>query len=305
MLAGRVHRAPAPERPARAPDRARARGPRPGRARPLQQGDRGPARHHRADGAHPRVEHPGQARPRQPDAGRALGDRAPGGLARWPADGPWTALGPVDAPAIVFVHGTRLTRAQWSSQLRLLSGRYRCIAIDLPGHGARAGEPFTREAAAAAVAEAIEAESAVGARGRRGALAGRLRGHRHGRPAPGPRGRAGAGRVLRGAGGLGLAAVPLARGGARAGPEPAARRCSTAPSSALRYPARIAAPDHRGRLLVGRRRGLAPEHRRRPLPRPARLALDAGPRRERGAGPRLRPRRPRRGRPPAGAAATS
>jgi pimeloyl-ACP methyl ester carboxylesterase len=78
------------------------------------------------------------------------------------ADGSWTALGPVDAPAIVFVHGTRLTRAQWSSQMRLLSGRYRCIAIDLPGHGARAGEPFTREAAAAAVAEAIEEESVSG-----------------------------------------------------------------------------------------------------------------------------------------------
>lgn len=78
------------------------------------------------------------------------------------ASGPWTALGPADAPAIVFVHGTRLTRAQWQPQVRLLSGRYRCIALDLPGHGARAGDPFTREAAAAAVAEAIAAESASG-----------------------------------------------------------------------------------------------------------------------------------------------
>jgi len=76
--------------------------------------------------------------------------------------GAWTALGPVDAPAIVFVHGTRLTRSQWSAQLRLLSPRYRCIAIDLPGHGVMADQPFTRDAAADAVASAIAAEAADG-----------------------------------------------------------------------------------------------------------------------------------------------
>lgn len=70
---------------------------------------------------------------------------------------PWTAVGPPDAPAIVFVHGTRLSRAQWDAQLRRLRGRFRCVSLDLPGHGVRAGEPFTFEAAAAAVAEAIAA----------------------------------------------------------------------------------------------------------------------------------------------------
>jgi len=75
---------------------------------------------------------------------------------------PWTAVGPRDAPAIVFLHGTRLTRSQWLPQLRRLSGRYRCIALDLPGHGTRAGEPFTIEAATAAVVAAIEAEAATG-----------------------------------------------------------------------------------------------------------------------------------------------
>jgi pimeloyl-ACP methyl ester carboxylesterase len=55
------------------------------------------------------------------------------------------------------VHATRLTRAQWNAQVRLLSPRYRCVALDLPGHGVRAGERFTLEAAADAVAEAIEA----------------------------------------------------------------------------------------------------------------------------------------------------
>jgi pimeloyl-ACP methyl ester carboxylesterase len=75
-----------------------------------------------------------------------------------PGPPPWTALGPRDAPAIVFIHGTRLTRTQWWAQLRRLSGRYRCIAIDLPGHGARGGEPFTHETAVRAVVEAMDAE---------------------------------------------------------------------------------------------------------------------------------------------------
>jgi pimeloyl-ACP methyl ester carboxylesterase len=76
--------------------------------------------------------------------------------------GAWTALGPADALAIAFIHGTRLTRAQWQPQMRLLSARYRCIAVDLPGHGALADEPFTRAAAADVVAEAIAAEAADG-----------------------------------------------------------------------------------------------------------------------------------------------
>ena len=75
---------------------------------------------------------------------------------------PWLAVGPRDAPAIVFVHGTRLTRAQWLPQVRRLSDRYRCIAIDLPGHGERAGEPFTMAAASDAVVAAIEAEATAG-----------------------------------------------------------------------------------------------------------------------------------------------
>lgn len=79
-----------------------------------------------------------------------------------PANPPWTAVGPVDAPAIVFIHATRLTRNQWLPQLRLLSGRYRCVALDLPGHGVRAGEPFALDAAAAAVAAAISEETASG-----------------------------------------------------------------------------------------------------------------------------------------------
>lgn len=75
---------------------------------------------------------------------------------------PWIALGPPDAPAIVFLHSTRLSRTQWYPQLRRLAGRYRCVAVDLPGHGRRADEPFTIEAAVAAVGEAIAAEVPAG-----------------------------------------------------------------------------------------------------------------------------------------------
>lgn len=74
----------------------------------------------------------------------------------------WTAVGPREATTLVFIHGTRLTRAQWLPQLRRLSGRYRCVAIDLPGHGTRAGEAFTIEAAVDAVRRAVEAEAASG-----------------------------------------------------------------------------------------------------------------------------------------------
>lgn len=71
---------------------------------------------------------------------------------------PWTALGPPDAPAIVFLHGTRLSRSQWLPQIRRLSKRYRCVAVDLPGHGARGGEPWSIDAARDGVIAAIDAE---------------------------------------------------------------------------------------------------------------------------------------------------
>jgi pimeloyl-ACP methyl ester carboxylesterase len=74
-----------------------------------------------------------------------------------------TAVGPPTAPAIVFLHGTRLTRAAWAAQLELLGGEFRAIAVDLPGHGARAAEPFTLDGATDAVATVIR-EGAAGGR---------------------------------------------------------------------------------------------------------------------------------------------
>jgi pimeloyl-ACP methyl ester carboxylesterase len=67
--------------------------------------------------------------------------------------------GPPDAPAIVFIHGTRLTSAMWTPQQAALAGPFQTIAVDLPGHGTRAHEPFTLDGAAEAVASTIRAEA--------------------------------------------------------------------------------------------------------------------------------------------------
>jgi pimeloyl-ACP methyl ester carboxylesterase len=70
--------------------------------------------------------------------------------------------GPPDAPAIVFVHGTRLTSAAWLPQQTALADEFRTIAIDLPAHGTRAGEAFTLERAEDALAAAIQEHAAGG-----------------------------------------------------------------------------------------------------------------------------------------------
>jgi pimeloyl-ACP methyl ester carboxylesterase len=69
----------------------------------------------------------------------------------------YDVAGPIGAPAIVFVHGTRLTRALWTAQLQDLSDTYRVAALDLPGHGVLRGEPFELDAAADQVAAVIRA----------------------------------------------------------------------------------------------------------------------------------------------------
>ena len=85
----------------------------------------------------------------------------PGGL-DGPTPRPYDIDGPVGAPAIVFLHGTRLTRSVWTAQLRELADAYRVIAVDLPGHGTMARTPFTLEDGADHVAAVIR--SAVGGR---------------------------------------------------------------------------------------------------------------------------------------------
>lgn len=73
-----------------------------------------------------------------------------------------TATGRPDAPAIVFLHGTRLSRAVWTPQLDALGGEFQAIALDLPGHGARAGDRFSLERATDVVAATIRDRAAGG-----------------------------------------------------------------------------------------------------------------------------------------------
>ena len=43
--------------------------------------------------------------------------------------------GPVDAPALVFLHGLWLSSGMWQPQIERLSQDYQCLAPDLPEHG--------------------------------------------------------------------------------------------------------------------------------------------------------------------------
>ncbi|MFC7154095.1 alpha/beta fold hydrolase [Halomarina halobia] len=78
-----------------------------------------------------------------------------GGEGGWGLDGIDVA-GPSDAPPIVFVHGSVFTRHMWAPQRRALSGEFRILAPDVPGHGARADEPFRFEPTLALLNEVIE-----------------------------------------------------------------------------------------------------------------------------------------------------
>ena len=74
------------------------------------------------------------------------------------ADPRWTALGPLGAPLVVFIHPTRMNRTFWTPQVEALSPSTRVVAVDLPGHGRLEHERFTLPAAVELVRAAIEAE---------------------------------------------------------------------------------------------------------------------------------------------------
>jgi len=79
-------------------------------------------------------------------------------MAAWQAERrPFYDLaGPTSARAIVFIHGAAWTRAEWLAKMQTLADEFRALALDLPGHGARAAEPFRLDGAIHAVMEAIE-----------------------------------------------------------------------------------------------------------------------------------------------------
>lgn len=69
------------------------------------------------------------------------------------------AAGAVDAPPIVLVHGSVVTRKMWLPQLRGLAGGYRVMAPDLPGHGALAHIPFTFASSVERLADLIRQDA--------------------------------------------------------------------------------------------------------------------------------------------------
>ena len=68
----------------------------------------------------------------------------------------WDVVGPEGAPAIVFVHGAMMGRSVWHPQVEALSDRYRCITVDLPGHGSLRDRSFSLDDAVASVIAAID-----------------------------------------------------------------------------------------------------------------------------------------------------
>ena len=65
--------------------------------------------------------------------------------------------GPVDAPALVLIHGLGLCRDLWLPHLDALSQRYRVISYDLYGHGDSAPIPQTAEATLSVYADQLAA----------------------------------------------------------------------------------------------------------------------------------------------------
>lgn len=62
------------------------------------------------------------------------------------------------APPVVLVHGLRASRTMWRAQVTSLQrAGHEALAIDLPGHGNRLDEPFTWDAALAAVHDGVDA----------------------------------------------------------------------------------------------------------------------------------------------------
>jgi pimeloyl-[acyl-carrier protein] methyl ester esterase len=62
-----------------------------------------------------------------------------------------------EGPAILFLHGWTMRGAVFDDQIARLSGRFRCLAPDLPGHGGAGRRPTGIAASAQAVADLLDA----------------------------------------------------------------------------------------------------------------------------------------------------
>jgi pimeloyl-ACP methyl ester carboxylesterase len=65
-------------------------------------------------------------------------------------------------PALIFIHGFGCALDDWDRQVEALSPRFRCVAVDLPGHG---GSPSTETASIAVMGGAVNSvKERIGAR---------------------------------------------------------------------------------------------------------------------------------------------
>ena len=67
--------------------------------------------------------------------------------------------GSADGHPVAFVHGAGLSWRMWLPQLRAFEDEYRLLAPDLPGHGRRADESFTFDAAVRVLEERLRDET--------------------------------------------------------------------------------------------------------------------------------------------------
>ena len=74
-----------------------------------------------------------------------------------PLPPPPLAVAAGDAPVLILLHGAGLNGHMWDPMRRSLDPRWRVIAPDLPGHGAREAEHYTLEGAVATVVAAAQA----------------------------------------------------------------------------------------------------------------------------------------------------
>lgn len=63
--------------------------------------------------------------------------------------------GPAGSTPVVFVHGAGISRQMWRPQLEGLSGEFRVVAFDLPGHGTLAERRFEFDGAVERLADVV------------------------------------------------------------------------------------------------------------------------------------------------------
>jgi 2-succinyl-6-hydroxy-2,4-cyclohexadiene-1-carboxylate synthase len=71
----------------------------------------------------------------------------------------YTLSGDAGDPALLFLHGFMGSSEDWRDTIAALDGRYRCLAMDLPGHGASLGLPpenYTFEGATRALLNLLD-----------------------------------------------------------------------------------------------------------------------------------------------------